>query len=165
MGSLLDIALVTKKVVIRGAEIEVGGLSASDFAVLLSDYPNIRSLIDGAWSRGGGKFEVKHLLTEMPGAVAEIIARGVADKSVGHKALVKHAAGIGLADQSKLLLAIFEVTMPDGPGPFVDAVVSLLQGNWGAQPMTRTESEAELPPGMEVSEPSLQPPLSAAVTL
>jgi hypothetical protein len=165
MASLLDIAPVTKAVVVRGAEIEVCGLAAADFAVLLADYPNIRALIDGAWSRGGAKFEFKQLLTEMPGAVAEIIARGVADKSAGHEALINHAKMIGMADQSKLLLAIFEVTMPEGPGPFADAVVSLLAGNWGAQPPTKEESAIELPPGMEVSEPSSQPPLSASVML
>jgi hypothetical protein len=163
MGSLLDIAPVTKTVEIRGTEIAVSGLTAADFAVLLTEHPNIRAVLDGALSKGGGKFDAKHLLTEMPMAAAEVIARGVADKSAGHKALLASAKAMMAYDQARLLSAIFEVTMPDGIGPFADAVVSLLAGNWGKPMDSKKEEEEKLP--LEVLSPQSPPRLSASVVM
>jgi hypothetical protein len=158
MASLLDIAPAVKTVAIRGSEVEVSGLSAADFAVLLSEHPNIRSLLDGAWSRGGTQLDIKLLLTEMPGAVAGIIARGVADKSAGHKALLECAGRMAAIDQVAMLNAIFQVTMPDGSGPFVESVVSILAGSWGKP------APEETPP-LEVLDETSPPRLSASVVM
>lgn len=153
MASILDLAPPTEKVSIRGLEIEVCGLTAADFAVILRTYPQVRAFVDGTWNRAGMTgVEAQKLLTEMPDAVHEIIARGMADHDAGHEALLAAAAKQTAIDQITLLLAVMKVTMPDGPGPFADAVVALLAGSWAGQRKTETAG-AESMEGSPTSSP------------
>lgn len=164
MASILDLLPPKDAVTLRGIEIEVRSLTALDFAILLQTYPQVRAFVDGTWNRARMTgVEAQKLLTEMPDAVHEIIARGMADQSAGHEALLAAAAKQAVADQMTLLLAIMKATMPEGPGPFADAVVALLAGSWGGPtkiaPMTEDKSDGE---GSPTSSPAR---LSASLLL
>jgi hypothetical protein len=162
MASLLDIAPIVVTVSVRGQDIPVTGLPVAKFAELLRDYPTLRSMIDGAWKRGGVSIDAKALFAEVPDAVHDIIASGVVDRTAGHDVLLAHVMMLGAADQLALLRGVMEATMPEGPGPFVDVVASILAGSWGSPAKPTEES---LPGGLVVSEPSSPPPLSAALVV
>ena len=154
MTSIMDLAPLDEKVSIRGAEIGIVGLTVADFAALLHAYPNLRAMIDGRWSSGTA-FDASALLSEAPAAVSDIIARGLADKTAGHDALVSKASTLTAQEQATLLVEIFKLTMPDGPSPFADAVVSLLGGQWASPRMTTAKSDTSDDSASSLPTPSL----------
>jgi hypothetical protein len=98
MVSLVDIADLSKIVPIRGQDIAVTGVSAEGLAHLINEFPEVRSLMAG---RGVA-----------PKVLAAIIAAGTG--SPGDKAVEAKAGSLGVGEQAELILAILEVTFPQG---------------------------------------------------
>ncbi|HZT26497.1 MAG TPA: hypothetical protein VFA57_12395 [Pseudolabrys sp.] len=113
MVSLLDIADQQKTVTIRGKDVAVFGISAQDIVYLFRKFPELRLLMSGKQA----DLTPETLLELAPGAVAAAIAAGTG--SAGDEQAEAVAARLGLGEQLDLLAAIFELTFPQGVGPFV----------------------------------------------
>jgi len=118
MAGLLDIAPVAETVTINGTDVQVSGVSAKGIAHLLARFPEIRMAMTGRgvdasrWLEIGGD------------AITAIIAAGV-----GHPGDEKYEAaadGLPIDAQIELVAAILKVTMPGGPGPFVEKLTAQL---------------------------------------
>lgn len=160
MASLADIMPVVVEVDVRGTKIEVTGLATKTIASMLARFPTLRMLFDRAVTASVVSVDPKALFTETPDAVAEIIVDGLKDKSPGRDSLLAMVEALGIVDQLTLLRGVLEATMPQGLGPFADAVASTLGGSWGNKPAKATDQEI---PGLTVLDPSSPPPLSAAL--
>jgi len=162
MASLWDIVPLVVKVDVRGVEVEVIGLPVKDFAELLTTYPTLRAILDGQWRAGTVSIEAKQLFIEVPEAVREIIARGLADdKGTTREVVLYKIASLTASDQLALLRGVLEATMPDGPGPFAAGVVSILGGSWG-KPTAQVEEPV---PEMMDSDGSAPEPYNGALQL
>ncbi len=113
MVSLLDIADQQKTVTIRHKDVAVFGISAQDIVYLFGKFPELRLLMSGKQA----DLTPETLLKLAPGAVAAAIAAGTG--SAGDENAEAVAARLGLGEQLDLLAAIFELTFPQGVGPFV----------------------------------------------
>ena len=118
MQSLLDIAPLREKVKVNGSELEIRGVSAEDFVALLQRFP----LLQEAFAVG--KFTPADLVGIAPQAIAAIIASGF--RQFGNAEAEAVAADLPLGLQVELLGAIVRLTMPNGYGPFVNAIQSVL---------------------------------------
>jgi hypothetical protein len=141
MVSLLDLAPSTRTVRVggefeeNGADVSVFGVSAKGIASLLSQFPQLQDLFKG----GELKFDAASIATVAPDAIAAIIAAGC--DSPGDPAAVAVAERMPVGDQMKILAAVIELTMPDGIGPFMealDATIARLDfGNRGKAPASK----------------------------
>jgi hypothetical protein len=113
MVSLLDIADQQKTVTIRDKDVAVFGISAQDIVYLFGKFPELRLLMSGKQA----DLTPETLLKLAPGAVAAAIAAGTG--SAGDEQAEAVAARLGLGEQLDLLAAIFDLTFPQGVGPFV----------------------------------------------
>lgn len=118
MAGLLDIAAVIETVTINGTAITVPGVSAKGIAHLLARFPEFRMAMTGRgvdasrWLEIGGD------------AIAALIAAGTGHP--GEEEYEAAAARLGLEAQAELIAAILKVTMPGGPGPFVEKLTAQL---------------------------------------
>jgi hypothetical protein len=108
MVSLVDIADLSKIVPIRGQDIAVTGVSAEGLAHLINEFPEVRSLMAGR----GVDLSLEGILSLAPKVLAAIIAAGTG--SPGDKAVEAKAGSLGVGEQAELILAILEVTFPQG---------------------------------------------------
>ena len=119
MVSLLDIANQQKTVTIREKDVAVFGISAQDIVYLFGKFPELRLLMSGKQA----DLTPETLLKLAPGAVAAAIAAGTG--SAGDEQAEAVAARLGLGEQLDLLAAIFDLTFPQGVGPFVQKLDAL----------------------------------------
>lgn len=125
MPGLLDIAAAPSRVVVRGTEIDVFGVSAEGIAYLLANFPEIKAMFSGK----DISLDAKTLSTRFPKALAAIIAAGTG--RVGDAKAEAVAASLAVDEQAELLSKILELTFPRGIGPFVEAI-QRLAGTVGA---------------------------------
>jgi hypothetical protein len=127
MPSLIDIAVVTEPVTVGGVTFEVRGLTAKAIGQILVKFPAIRA----AWiKRDVG---IEQWFETVPELIPIVIAAGIgkADDPVE----IAAAAELSADTQMALLAPVWKLTMPDGIGPFVDRLTSLVgQGNVAAAP-------------------------------
>ena len=146
MVSLLDIADQQKTVPLRGKDVTVRGISAQDVVYLLGKFPELRSLM------AGNRADVtpESLLKFAPAAVAAVIAAGTG--SAGDEKAEAVAARLAIGEQVEILAAIFELTFPQGIGPFVARLdaFGLLKGDgasgWGPDTKSPAPSKDSSPP-------------------
>lgn len=119
MVGLLDIGSATKKVQVRGVDVEVFGVSAKGVLYLINKFPEIKSIFAGK----GIKMSADDFFEMAPGAISSIIAAGCG--LPGNEEAESMAASLGLGEQSDLLFTIFDLTFPSGVGPFVERLNSL----------------------------------------
>ena len=119
MVSLLDIADQQSTVTIRNKDVAVFGISAQDIVYLFGKFPELRLLMSGKQA----DLTPETLLKLAPGAVAAAIAAGTG--SAGDENAEAVAARLGLGEQLDLLAAIFDLTFPQGVGPFVQKLDAL----------------------------------------
>lgn len=118
MAGLLDIAPVTKTVSINGTDVTVSGVSGKGIAYLLERFPEIRMAMTGRsvdasrWLKIGGD------------AIAAIIAAGCGHP--GDETYEAAAANLPIDAQIDLIAPIIKMTMPDGPGPFMEKLTAEL---------------------------------------
>lgn len=132
MTGLIDIAPLTRTVTIRGVGIEVSGVPASGIAGLLVRFPDLRALVTGR------EVEIDRLLALGGEVVAAIIAAGTG--MPGDTAAEQAASRLPVDEQADLLVAILELTMPRGLGPFVEKLSRLGLASGGAPAMPATRS-------------------------
>jgi len=128
MPGLLDIAPSSEIVTIRGAAVEVTGVSAQGFAELLGRFPELRKLMTGMEVNPDALFAVAGA------AVAPIIAAGTG--SPGDDAAEAVAARLSVDEQAELLEAVFRQTFPRGIGPFAKRLAALGASLGGGQSPT-----------------------------
>jgi hypothetical protein len=121
MPGLLDIAAAPSRVVVRGTEIDVFGVSAEGIAYLISNFPEIKSLLTGKEIA----LDVNALATTAPKALAAIIAAGTGN--VGNRDAEAVAASLSVDEQAEILARIVELTFPRGIGPFAEAIQRLAE--------------------------------------
>jgi hypothetical protein len=121
MVSLLDIGPLTKKVPIRGQQIEVKGISALAVFTLLSDIPELRKVVA---EKGMDPAEVMSLIGSIPQAIGKIIA--AATGHLGDADHIQAAINLTAGEQQELLSAIIELTFPRGLKSFIDGLLALV---------------------------------------
>lgn len=134
MTGLLEIAPISRRVLVGASEVEVGGISAKGIAVLLSRFVELRKLMSGV------AVSIDELLGMEGDVVAAIIACGIGYP--GDAAQEQAAGRLGLSVQADLLTPILALTMPEGIGPFAVKLralgVGMAQGaTAGASPEAR----------------------------
>lgn len=117
MVGLIDIAPALETVEIRGARIEVCGVSAKGIALLLGRFPDLRAMM------AGRTVEPERLMETGGDAVAAIIAAGCGYP--GDPEQESAAGRLPLDAQADLLAAILRLTLPNGVGPFVEKLSAL----------------------------------------
>jgi hypothetical protein len=109
MPGLIDIAPALEHVDVRGNDITVSGLSVEAIGTLIFRFPKFRQMVET------NKWDAEGLLKMSDEAIAAIIAASC------NGAFNEQTANyLGLGEKAELLSAIFRITMPRGPGPFVD---------------------------------------------
>jgi len=146
MVSLLDIATLTERVRVRGADIEVYALTAEGLANLLAFYPNIADVFAGKKEA----LSPAALVTAAPDAIAFLIAlvtteRDAYDTGSSWREAIrlaqKAALKLSVADQLSIVSAAFRLTFAEGPGPFVAQIQALTSGFTQAAEAIATEVE------------------------
>jgi hypothetical protein len=126
----MDIAPPTRSVEVgEGVKLAVTGISAHGIAYLLRRFPALQTMMAGM--KDGTEFkmddiDIPGLVAAVPDAIAAIIAAGCGFPN-NEEAEAK-AATITAEVQLDLIKAIVELTMPKGPGPFFDKLVSVMRG-------------------------------------
>jgi hypothetical protein len=120
MVGLLDLAPSTRTVRAGGGDVAVYGVSAKGIAALLTQFPNLKTLFTG----GQIAMDAESIATIAPDAVSAIIAAGCGYP--GDAKAIAKVDTLPVAEQAALLNAIVDLTMPEGVGPFVEALMSLM---------------------------------------
>lgn len=122
MVGLLDIGPLTKKVVVRGTEVEVRGLSAKSLFHLLQEFPEIRKLMSG----GGNAPPVSgaELMAKFPDAIAKVIAAVTGNPGDAKAEAI--AADLGVGEQTEVIEAAWELTFPKGVASFTEALEKIV---------------------------------------
>lgn len=120
MPGFVDIAPVVETIEIRKQTIEVTGLTPKGVGRVIWRFPEVRKMIETR------KFDIEALIDLSDEALAAVIAAGVG--CPGDLEQERQAKNLTLEEKLLVLGAIAKVTMPNGPGPFVDAVSALMGG-------------------------------------
>jgi hypothetical protein len=124
MVSLVDIVPQKKTVQIAAGEIELRGLGLRQIADLLARFPELRKLL----VEGAPAIDVETLLADAPAAIGTIIAQSAGQP----EATDTIADALSLDDLADCLIAIRDLTMPNGVAPFMDRITRLASGASGA---------------------------------
>lgn len=142
MVSLIDIVPQRATVHLAAGEIELRGLGLRQIADLLVRFPELRKL----FVEGAPAVDVDTLLAGAPEAIGSIIAQ-----SAGQPAAADTIAdALSLDDLAECLIAIRDLTMPNGPAPFMDRIARLISASGaplGRGPVTN------MPPRLNGSSP------------
>lgn len=120
MVSLLDIAPLSKPVLVREQQVDVLGISVLGVASLLKRYPVLQEALAG---RETESLTADGLLRLVPDAIAAIIAAGCGTPDDADVEAV--IAGLTISEQLDLLTAILELTFPRGVSPFLEKLGNL----------------------------------------
>ncbi len=143
---LLDVLPLSEKITINGKEIVVHQLSGRGIGELLQRFPDLIQVFDKSVEEGI-KFDIMKRVS--PQAIAPIIA--AACGNAGDPRAEAIADALSLPDQIKILKIVHRLTMPEGFGPFVAELNSLL--DFGVQ----EPSAAPSSPLPKRPRPSAQP--------
>lgn len=119
MTGLMDIVPLTKQVTVGNQQIEVNGISALGLAQLMTDFPELQQMMEGK----DIELTPARLIELFPEAVAGILAAGTGKP--GDKQVQKHATTLPVGVQLDLLIAILDLSIPGGLGPFVQNLAVL----------------------------------------
>ena len=115
MAGLTDIIPVAKRVMIPTDDgekpVDVRGLSTSDLSYIISRYPELISKL-------GGGITAALIMKAGPEVMATVIAAACGNP--GSQAAEQVAASLGAGVQAEILTHVVKLTMPRGPGPFVE---------------------------------------------
>lgn len=154
---LLDIGPITEDVLVgKNKRLSVGGLSAEDIFYLINNFTEVRALVEKKLT----KLSPKQLMDSAPKTIATIIACGTGERD--DKKAVLAAQRLGAAVQLKLINKIFELTFPDGVGPFVEELWLLQRAFTARVESSSTQSDSSNP---SVSGKPSQSALSAALQM
>ena len=130
MISLIDIVPQTRTVQLASGEIALRGLGLRQIAELLVRFPTLRSLLvfDGELA-----LDVDTLIRVAPDAIGAIVAEAAGQPEAADTV----ADGLPLDDIAECLLAVIDLTMPNGPSPFLGRLTKLLGTGTAAEPAGR----------------------------
>lgn len=118
---LLSIAPLNEVVPIRGElKVNVNGVQISDIVNLLARFPELRKM----WAKG--EFQPQQLAAMSEDIVVSLIAAGAENVDEAN------AKNLSLGERVEVIRAIMKVTMPSGPGPFVNALTEIM-GAFGSE--------------------------------
>jgi hypothetical protein len=121
MVSLVDIVPQRRVVQINGGqELELRGLGLRQIAELLLRFPSLRNLI----TRGAPEVSAETLLVIAPDAIAAIVAEAAGQPDAAD-AIADGALSVD--DLAACLIAIRELTMPNGAAPFFSRLAVILE--------------------------------------
>jgi hypothetical protein len=123
MNDFLSINPAPETVTINGKKVAVHGISMEGFGHLIPRYPNLISDLQDRLKTDGNLTVVAIMQVAGP-AIGPILAAGVGHP--GNDEAEKQAAQLSAATQLKLLDKIIDKTMPDGLGPFVEQLATLI---------------------------------------
>jgi hypothetical protein len=139
MVSLVDIVPQTKTVQIAAGELELRGLGLRHVADLLLRFPELRKL----FVEGAPALDVDVLIEAAPDAVAAIIAEAAEQPA----SAAQIAEAMALDDMVECLLAVRDLTMPNGTAPFMGRLLKLIGASGGAgQPGKDQDMNSPPPP-------------------
>jgi hypothetical protein len=131
MADLLDIAPSTavEAVKINGdARLVVHGLNGNAIASIVARFPKLAALLGNPSDNVGW-----HLIEHFGSAIGPIIAAGC--DHLGNEEAEKRASDLLVEDQLKLMVAILELTFPNGFGSFIAQLTTLMnRADEGAKP-------------------------------
>jgi hypothetical protein len=124
MSDLLDIApsAAVEVVKIDGLRIKVRGVSIDAMAAIIGRFPELKSLVNG----GMDDDFIPRLIKGCGMTIGPIIAAGCG--RLNDEKYEEHAARLLPEQQLKLLKAVFGLTFPNGLGPFIEELTSLIGG-------------------------------------
>ena len=125
MVSLIDIVPQTRTVQIAAGEIELRGLALRHIADLLVRFPELRKF----FAEGAPAVDADTLLALAPEAIGAIIAHAAGQPDAADTI----ADALSLDDVADCLIAIRDLTMPNGPGPFMERIARLVGSAGGDQ--------------------------------
>lgn len=128
MVSLVDIVPQTRTVTIAAGDITLRGLGLRQIADLLVRFPELRKLL----VEGAPAIEIDLLLMSAPDAIGTIVAEAAGQP----EAAGAIADALSLEDMAECLVAIRDLTMPNGPAPLFERVTRLMGAN-GADRSTK----------------------------
>jgi len=137
MVSLVDIVPQTKTVRIAAGDLELRGLGLRHVADLLVRFPELRKL----FVEGAPALDVDALIEMAPEAVAAIIAEAAEQP----EAAPQIAEAMALDDMVDCLLAVRDLTMPNGTAPFMERLLKLI-GAGGAADQPGRDQDMNSPP-------------------
>jgi hypothetical protein len=123
MVSLVDIVPQTRTVQIAAGPIELRGLGLRQIADLLVRFPELRKL----FVEGAPAVDVDTLLAGAPDAIGNIIAQSAGQPEAADTI----ADALSLDDLADCLIAIRDLTMPNGVAPFMDRIARLVSASGG----------------------------------
>jgi len=142
MVGLLDILPAHETVKVGGTDVQVGGLSIKDIALLMGRFPTVRDLLSG------NSVGAEDVITTCGDAVGAIIACGC---NLGRNAQAEEiAARLTIGEQLDLLSAIIRLTVPEGFGPFAKKLEAIGL-KFSAQPEAPLSSASASVPPIPVS--------------
>jgi hypothetical protein len=146
MTNLLDIASLSEEITIsKGVTVTLYGITIESLLKMMSKFPEIKLLME----RRASDITPQRIMEMTPKVAAYIIGVGMTDPDTDDidKAAttkMKIARRIGLSDQLKIINKIFEITFPDGVGPFVEELQHLTRS---FKVETRVEEQESSSPG------------------
>lgn len=120
MITLLDIGDLTEEVEVAKIKITMRGLSAQDVLDFLIRFPALRVLFDKSTEKDKKKLTPDMLMAQAPQAIYEAIAMSTGVPKEKLKEGAEKVKNLAIGDQLKIVAKFFELTFPDGVGPFAE---------------------------------------------
>ena len=119
MVSLVDIVPQRRTVTINGgSELELRGLGLRQISSLLLRFPELRNL----FANGAPSLDFDTIVIAAPDAIGSIIAESAGQPDAADNI----ADALSLDDLAECLIAVRDLTMPQGVLPFMDRLEKLL---------------------------------------
>lgn len=118
MPGLVDLVLPKRVRVFYGVEIPITGVDVDYLGTLWDRFPQLSDMA------ANGTFGAREILALGPEAAAAFIAAGTG--AGGNQKAEAIARELPIADKLELIADILEMSMPRGPGPFVEAFVRIM---------------------------------------
>jgi hypothetical protein len=142
MVSLVDIVPQTRTVQTAAGELELRGLGLRQIAELLLRFPSLRNL----FVQNAPELGVETLLLMAPEAIAAIVAEAAGQPEAAGAIA---DGGLSLDDLAECLVAVRDLTMPNGAAPLLERLTKLLDASSvvGRSGRARDMSSPPLPNG------------------
>ena len=115
MAKLSKIATAKVEVNIPAGTVQVRGLSMSNIAELLQDYPDLLHAITGK-----SAMDMAAIIARIPGAVSKILSMTCSESMDA-----EDVSNVGITDSLDLIIGVIEATFPGGITPFLKKIEGL----------------------------------------
>lgn len=153
MTSLQDIGSLSEEITVsRNVTLQLYGVTTESLFHLMGKFPEIKLLMQ----RRAAEIKPERIMEMTPRIVSYIIGAGLTDPDIDDhfKTIEKNAKlarRLGLADQLKAVNKVFELSFPEGVGPFVEQMQLLTKSFRVGQPTTEMEPASKSPDELSAS--------------